>query len=156
MLKLNKIQQVKYDEVINRLKLKSIKITEIRSNIIKLLIISEHMNIQQLTLKLEKTLNNVNLASVYNTIDLLLKEHIISSNTFDGKNIWYELSTNKSVHVKCDSCRAIEHVSNDKIENIDFNVFRDLILNNNQQLEHVKIELHVICEQCSKKKKIML
>lgn len=153
MLKLNKIQQVKYEEVINRLKQKSVKITDIRSNIIQLLIISEHMNIQQLTLKLEKILSNVNLASVYNTIDLLLKEHIISSNTFDGKNIWYELATNKSAHVKCDGCGAIEHVSSGRIQNIDFNEFWDLILNTKQHLEHVKIELHVICEQCSKKRK---
>nr|WP_215216181.1 hypothetical protein [Entomoplasma sp. MP1] len=57
-----------------------------------------------------------------------------------------------SFYVKCDNCGAIEHISNDRIQNIDFNVFKDLILNSNQQLEHVKIELHVICEECNKKK----
>ncbi|ATZ21129.1 Fur family transcriptional regulator [Mesoplasma coleopterae] len=152
MLKLNKAQQAKYNEIIDQLKVNSIKITEIRSNIIKLIIVSEHINIQQLTLKLEKNLTNVNLASVYNTIDLLLKEHIIASNTFDGKNIWYELSTNKSAHIKCDECGNIEHVSADKITNINFDEFKDLILDKKQKLEHVKIELHVICESCTKKR----
>ncbi|ASZ09359.1 Fur family transcriptional regulator [Mesoplasma chauliocola] len=153
MLKLNKVQQKKYDEIIDNLKLKSIKITEIRSNIIKLIIISEHINIQQLTLKLEKLLGNVNLASIYNTIDLLLKEHSISSNTFDGKNIWYELSTNKSAHIKCDECGDIKHVSVDKLNNINFNEFEKLLNDRNKHLEHVKIELHVICEQCQTKTK---
>ncbi|AVN63970.1 Fur family transcriptional regulator [Mesoplasma florum] len=151
MLKLNKIQEEKYFEIIDKLKIKSIKITEIRSNIIKLIIISEHINIQQLTLKLEKDLSNVNLASIYNTIDLLLKEHIITSNTFDGKNIWYELSTNKSAHIKCDGCGKIEHVSADKIKNIDFDKFDHIISDKKQKLEHIKIEIHVICENCSSK-----
>ncbi|ATZ21833.1 Fur family transcriptional regulator [Mesoplasma tabanidae] len=152
MLKLKKAQQAKYNEIIDQLKVKSIKITEIRSNIIKLIIISEHINIQQLTLKLEKNLSNVNLASIYNTMDLLLKEHIISSNTFDGKNIWYELSTNKSAHIKCDKCGNIEHVSTEKIKNINFDEFKTLIVDKSQKLEHLKIELHVICERCNKKR----
>ncbi|MBY7704579.1 transcriptional repressor [Vibrio harveyi] len=87
MIKLKQTQKEKYEKIIKKFKNKKIRLTEIRTAIIKLLITSEHLTIQDIISNLNQELGNINVMSVYNTMDLLLSEHIIFANTFNGKTI---------------------------------------------------------------------
>lgn len=149
MIKNNTIDDAKFESTVLKLKAKNIKLTDIRIKIIKLIIKNQHLNIQEIIELLQKNDETTNVMSVYNTIDLLLKEHIIFSNTFDGKNIWYELSSNKAIHIKCDSCGSVQHVSKEKQDSFNTSELKKLLSSDMIKIEHVKIEIHVICESCN-------
>ncbi|QVK09588.1 Fur family transcriptional regulator [Mycoplasma mycoides] len=151
MIHLSKTQQTKYKQIIEKLKLKKIRLTDIRSIVIKMLIVSDHLTIQQIINNLESEINNINVMSVYNTIDLLLKEHIVFANTFNGKDISYEIAADKSVHLKCDDCLKVIHLDDKSIENYHFLELLDLCEKNGIKLSHFKIEGHGYCLECSSK-----
>ncbi|PPE06747.1 Fur family transcriptional regulator [Mesoplasma corruscae] len=141
-------EDFRYEAVINELKQNKIKLTDIRVKIIKVLLKNNHLSTQEIIEELQKNNKSINAMSVYNTIDLFLKKHIIFSNTFDGKNIGYELSSLKSIHIKCDSCYSVDHVSEELEKLWDIKNFESLVDNKNAKIEHVKIEIHVTCKNC--------
>ncbi|WBX36299.1 Fur family transcriptional regulator [Mycoplasma capricolum] len=151
MIVLSKTQQQKYNQIVEKLKLKKIRLTDIRNIVIKMLIISDHLTIQEIINNLESEINNINVMSVYNTIDLLLKEHIVFANTFNGKDISYEIAADKSVHLKCDECLKVIHLDDKNIKNYHFLELLDLCEKYNIKLTHFKIEGHGYCLKCSNK-----
>jgi Fe2+ or Zn2+ uptake regulation protein len=86
-MKFTKQEQKKYEQIIDKLKNKSIRMTDIRLAIIAMLIRAEHLTTQEIIKNLELDFENVNVTSVYNTLDLLLSQYILFANTFNGKSI---------------------------------------------------------------------
>ncbi|WP_031542137.1 Fur family transcriptional regulator [Mesoplasma photuris] len=149
MLDLTKNQQKKYNQIIERLKNKNIRITDIRRAIIKIIMTSnDHLTTQDIIKELEPMFKGVNITSVYNTLDLLLENHILFANTFNGKTISYELATDKSFHLKCDQCGDVKHIEDACLEKYIFSEIADLAEMHNVKLEHFKIEAHGLCEKC--------
>ncbi|KAF5295773.1 hypothetical protein FQA39_LY12946 [Lamprigera yunnana] len=117
--------------------------TEPRLLIIKLLVTEEHLTLQDIVSKLKKVIGNVNVMSVYNTLDLLLEHHIIFANTFNGKSILYEVGMENSIHLKCDECQSVIHLNTrDTSLNSGFADIEKIANNNQMTLEHFKIEAH--------------
>ncbi len=142
-----------YDVIVQLLKSKNYRITEIRLAIIKILSEKQHLMLNEIVTLLEQEFKNVNLMSVYNTIDLLISEHIVFTNSFDGKQIWYDLAENPSFHMICDICKNVAHIKDTNIlHEIKLDNLKDVITNINWEPVHFKIEAHGICDQCHNKK----
>ncbi|MFU0251920.1 Fur family transcriptional regulator [Spiroplasma sp. Moj] len=142
-----------YDGIVQLLKSKSYRITEIRLAIIKILSEKQHLTLTEIVTLLEQEFKNVNLMSVYNTIDLLISEHIVFTNSFDGKQIWYDLAENPSLHMVCDICKNVVHIKDTNIlHEIKLDNLKDVMTNINWEPVHFKIEGHGICDQCHNKK----
>lgn len=142
-----------YDGILQLLKSKNYRITEIRLAIIKILSEKQHLTLTEIVTLLEQEFKNVNLMSVYNTIDLLISEHIVFTNSFDGKQIWYDLAENPSFHMVCDICKNVVHIKDTNIlHEIKLDNLKDVMTNINWEPVHFKIEGHGICDQCHNKK----
>ncbi|MFX4057044.1 MAG: Fur family transcriptional regulator [Spiroplasma sp. hy2] len=142
-----------YDGIVQLLKSKNYRITEIRLAIIKILSEKQHLTLTEIVTLLEQEFKNVNLMSVYNTIDLLISELIVFTNSFDGKQIWYDLAENPSFHMVCDICKNVVHIKDTNIlHEIKLDNLKDVMTNINWEPVHFKIEGHGICDQCHNKK----
>ncbi|PPE06130.1 Fur family transcriptional regulator [Williamsoniiplasma lucivorax] len=145
------IAQKKYDQIIGKLKKDGIRVTNIRSEVIKAIITTDHPTINDIIKIVEKTSANTNVMSVYNTLNLLLEKHLLFANTFNGKQIVYEIQDVKSVHLKCDSCLAIQHLDDQELQVIDESRLKQLAQNHQMTFDHFKIEIHGLCQKCYQK-----
>jgi Fur family peroxide stress response transcriptional regulator len=147
-----------YEDYINVMKKKKLKITASRSAFLKAItsIESKHFTVNEIISKIKESEGHVNIMSVYNILEVLLNEHLLFANTFDGKNVSYEVITPRLVHVRCDYCGEIHHLDGDEIAVHEewWNAFNELTRKYNVTLEHYKLEAHGICDNCSAKKNI--
>ncbi|WP_338964398.1 MULTISPECIES: Fur family transcriptional regulator [unclassified Spiroplasma] len=142
-----------YENIVQLLKNKNYRSTEIRLAVIKILTEKQHLTLSEIVELLEQEFKNVNLMSVYNTIDLLISEHVVFTNSFDGKQIWYDLAENPSLHMVCDICKNVVHIKDSKIlQEIKLDNLKEVMQNTNWEPVHFKIEGHGICDQCRNKK----
>lgn len=146
----------KYHEIIQKLQDKDYRLTDIRKAIIKIFISSKDININDIITELKKSHDIVNIMSVYNTIDLLMKEHIIHANVFEDKQVYYELSDNV-IHVVCNICHQLIHFNNDEISKIAFLDLEKLTsflqVKKKFVFSHFTLEVHGICDNCQKQMK---
>lgn len=144
--------QIKYDDILKKLQDKDYRLTDIRKAIIKIFTTEKDISINGIINKLKKD-NDVNIMSVYNTIDLLMKEHIIHANVFEDKQVYYELSDN-TIHAICNICHKIIHFSDDDIAKAGFLNLNKLttFLDTEQHFtfSHFTLEVHGICANCQK------
>ncbi|MBE4704332.1 Fur family transcriptional regulator [Spiroplasma platyhelix] len=148
--------QVKYDDILQKLQDKDYRLTDIRKAIIKIFTTEKDISINDIISKLKKNNDVVNIMSVYNTIDLLMKEHIIHANVFEDKQVYYELSDN-AIHVICNICHKIIHFDDDEIAKIGFLDLDKLttFLETKKKFlfSHFTLEVHGICANCQKQMK---
>lgn len=143
--------QKQYQQIIKKLQEKDYRVTDIRKAVIEILVIKKHISINDIISELKKINSAVNIMSIYNTIDLLMDEHIIHANVFDNKQIFYELSDN-IIHVVCNICHKIIHFDNQAI--IDANFLDEeklssfLLKEQNFLFSHYKLEVHGLCANC--------
>ncbi|ATZ17050.1 Fur family transcriptional regulator [Williamsoniiplasma luminosum] len=143
------VQEKKYEEIIAKLKKEGIRVTKVRSQIIKVIIMNEHPTINDIRNKLEERISNINVMSIYNTLDLLLEKHLLFANTFNGKEICYEIQDLKSVHLKCDNCLTITHIDAKELESMNTSQLKELAIKHGLLLDHFKIEIHGLCKKCN-------
>lgn len=149
-----------FENITQKLKDKDYRLTEIRKAVIKVLTLKQHVSINDIIIFLTKEGNeNINIMSIYNTIDLLMTEHIIHANVFEGKQIIYELSEN-IVHIICNfpSCNKIIHSSLDNNQQNAILQETELVKlanKNNFSFSHYKLEIHGTCNKCELKIKKM-
>lgn len=143
----------KYDEIISYLQEKEYRLTDVRKAIIKLFTVEKDISINNIIRKLKETNNIVNVMSVYNTIDLLMKEHVIHANVFEDKQVYYELSDNV-IHVICNICHKVIHFNNNEISKIAFldldKLTSFLEAKKKFLFSHFALEIHGICSICQK------
>lgn len=147
-MKLNKNQELLFQRVQDILKDNKVRITKVRQDIIKIIIVYEHPTINDIIAYLEQQTVKINIMSVYNTLDMLLENHVLYANTFNGKNICYELKVDKMCHLKCDLCFKIFHLTD---FNDFFKEFSEIAEKYNWSCDHFKIEIHGKCDSCIKK-----
>lgn len=148
MKKLNRQQTNQYNKIIAILKNKGSRLTEVRCEIVKAIILLDHPTITDIIKELESKFQNVNTMSVYNTLDLLLNEHVLFANIFNGKQICYEILTEKSFHLKCDQCSLVQHISDEELAKIPMTIINEIAQKHGMTLDHYKIEAHGICAKC--------
>lgn len=148
--------EVKYEDILKKLQDKDYRLTGIRKAIVKIFTTEKDISINNIIKQLKKGNEAVNIMSVYNTIDLLMKEHIIHANVFEDKQVYYELSDN-TIHVICNICHKIIHFSDEEIAGIGFldvsKLANYLTKKKNFQFSHFTLEVHGICSNCQKSMK---
>lgn len=153
---MNKNEIKKYNEVIQKLQDKNYRLTDIRKAIIKILVTEKDVTISDIIITLKKTNAVVNVMSVYNTIDWLMKEHIIHANIFEDKQVHYELSDN-IIHVICNICNKVIHCDENEIDKANFLNLNKLTSFLKEKKDfifsHYILEIHGICSSCQKKMK---
>lgn len=147
-----------FENITQKLKNKEYRLTDIRKAVIKVLTLKQHVSINDIISFLTKEGNeNINIMSIYNTIDLLMTEHIIHANVFEGKQIIYELSEN-AIHIICNFCSKIIHTSlknQQQISALQKKELEKLVIKNNFSFSHYKLEIHGTCDKCGLKLKKM-
>lgn len=140
-------------DYISIFKEKKIKLTDIRMAILKCIASRRHFTINELIFEIEKTLGAVNVMSVYNNIDLLLELHLVFSNTINGKQIIYEAVSSQLIHTKCHECGSYEHIESSSLSRDMWSLFTQVLESKKFTLDHFKLELHGICQECQAKQK---
>lgn len=142
----------KYEEIVNDLQNKGYRLTEIRKAVIKILTEKEHMEMSEIISVLKKNNKNVNIMSIYNTIDLLSNEHVIHANVVANTKV-FELSDN-IIHVICNICRKIiyETKGQQAADFLSLQKISNFLSNKNKfKISHFDLEIHGICENCQNK-----
>lgn len=140
-----------YESYINFFKANKIKITDVRLSILDIITTNRHFTIQDVIDGVQEKLGQVNVMSVYNNIKLLLNNHMLFANTFNGKDISFETITPKLTHVKCDYCGTFVHLEDTILDEKLFEDFKLLANEYNVNLEHFKLEVHGKCFECTEK-----
>ncbi|AXK51394.1 Fur family transcriptional regulator [Spiroplasma alleghenense] len=137
-----------YEKMVQSLKRKGVRLTGARLSIIKVITRKQHVSASAIIKEVEKEFGSVNVMSVYNTLDMLLNEHLIFANTFNGKHIIYEVLGDSSIHLKCDLCAKVLHVEESEEQNSVLEEIKKICKENNLTSNHLKIEAHGICDTC--------
>lgn len=144
-----------FKDITKKLKAKDYRLTDIRKSVINILSDNKgHLSINDIVEKLKQESNEtINIASIYNTIDLLMKEHIIHADIFEGKQKVYELSKNPT-HIICNYCNKIVHLPSSKGEKesipvLNLEQLEKLTSENNFSFSDYKLEIHGICKNCN-------
>ncbi len=149
--------QEKRDKILQHLASKNHRITKVRKAIVEILCRNDHITLNFIKHELVKKVGqSINLASIYNTLSLLIKEHLISTVTFDNQQILYECLDEITVHYLCDNCNLRKHLNQEQLEQyrvIYAKICSNMIKNDKWSFpEHVKIEIHAICQNCHNEK----
>lgn len=133
-------------QIEDQLQANKIRVTKGRHEILRVLLATNHPTFNEIVKYLGKLLpEKPNVMSVYNTINMLLAHHIIYANTFDGKQICYEVKIREAGHLKCDNCQRVIHL--DQLEGLNRN-FQELAGQYAWTCDHYKVEIHGLCRNC--------
>lgn len=141
------------NEIFKKLQEKDYRLTDIRKSVIKILFEKEHVSMNDIILQLKQENTSVNIMSIYNTIDLLLEEHIIHANVFENKQIFYELTSDNVVHIICNICHDYFHLDDEESDKafVNINKLKKKLKENSIDFLHFNLEIHGICKECRNK-----
>jgi Fe2+ or Zn2+ uptake regulation protein len=139
------------DKYLEILRARKIKITAPRLAFLNAITAmnKKHFTVSEIINEIKLKEGHVNTMSVYNNLELFLKEHLLFTNVF-GKHVLYELMTTKLIHVRCDYCGRLFHLDEAEkdIHQNWFELFGELTKKYNIELEHYKLEAHGMCDNC--------
>ena len=137
------------EAIVEKLRGDSYRITKAREDIIKLLCDVRHYTVDELVTELKKIKGDVNVATVYNNVNFLVGEGIVSEYNFNNRaSVFYELNIGLHAHLICVDCNGII--------NVDITDF--VKLKNKVEKEHefkvvdAKLDLYGKCTECMKSK----
>lgn len=141
-------------KIIDILTARKYRITEMRLMIVKIIAGTRHFTVKYVINEVNRFLKNkkVNVMSVYNIINLLIKEHLLFANVFNGKDIIYELIIDNTIHAVCENCFRIMHIDvADKTALYNYAISDKIRALNWDPAIHFTLEVHSICPDCKAK-----
>ena len=145
-LVLTKKQTAMLSEIEDQLQAHRIRLTRGRREVLRVLLSAHHPTFNDIVESLARlSSEKPNVMSVYNTINMLLAQHIIYANTFDGKQICYEVKIKEAGHLKCDNCQRVIHLK--QLQALNQN-FKNLAAKHDWTCDHFKLEIHGLCAEC--------
>lgn len=136
------------EEVFQKLREQGMRITQLRRQLVKFILSQEgHWHIQDLAEKIMKKFPKVGIATIYRTVNLLAEEGILSKSDVGSGPARYETTPNEHHdHLNCLDCGAIFEFENDKIEELQTKVAKQLGF----KLKDHHMELYGSCQNRSK------
>lgn len=109
---------------------------------------NDHFSADELYLKMKNGKSNVSRATVYNSLELLVKCNMLIKRNFGDNKTFYEASYNKQNHghLICKTCGDIIEFTNDKISDI----VKEIVTQNDFSPDSFQFN---IFGQCNKHKK---
>lgn len=113
-----------YQQMIDTLKLAGLRITPQRVEICRLLAESqEHPTAQQIYEELVKRYPSISLATVYNTLDVLVQHGVINLLGEAGDNaVHYDADTSPHINLACLKCHKVIDFPSEHIHQVDHEV----------------------------------
>ena len=109
---------------------------------------SSHFSIDALHLQLDTGGYHVSRATVYNTIELLIKAGLVRRHTFESQSPQYEkiAGLTKHYHLVCSRCGKVKEIKDQEI---------DLLLNTRRfgkfQPKYIDLNVYGLCAGCVRK-----
>lgn len=138
------------DEILEQLKAKKYRITTVRKTILEIFIEKEnkHLLTEEIIDKVKKIDGNVNIASVYNTLNIFIKEKIINQYIFANKK-YFELNKSIHGHFFCDRCESLINIDIPGLDCLDILIYKKY----KAEIRDNKIEFYGICQECLENEK---
>ncbi|MDR1782061.1 MAG: transcriptional repressor [Bacilli bacterium] len=130
--------------IIDTLRAQGYRITRAREDIIKILCNMKHYTVEQLVTELKKIKDDVNVATVYNNVNFLVKEGIINEYNFNNKNSVYQLNIGLHAHLICIDCNDIYDIDVPSFMIIKDNVEK----NSGFKILNAKLDMYGYCNNC--------
>lgn len=138
----------KYQSILSHMRDHNIRITKQRKHIIRFMLESrDHPTAEDIYQAIKDKDTTMSLATIYNNLNLLVKEGIISEMKFSGVTSHFDFNDDDHNHIKCSYCGKIADVVLDNRQAI-----RDqFVQETGYKVTSVVIEAHGICPDCQKK-----
>lgn len=135
-------------EIFDLLKDKKYRLTDSRKNLIEIFSNNpkEHFTIDDIKIKLEKIDKNINLASVYNNLNILIKEKIILQFNFNNKKV-FEYNHSVHGHYICSVCEKTQNITVPGLDCLELLIHKKYDLN----VDSYNIEFNGKCKECNDK-----
>lgn len=95
------------DVIISSLRAEGYRITKAREEVVRILASGGHFSADDIAKQLSEKMGESNVATVYNNLNFLVREGIISENKFETKSK-YELNSGVHAHLICIKCNKVE------------------------------------------------
>ena len=109
---------------------------------------SSHFSIDTLHQQIDENGYHVSRATVYNTIELLIKAGLVRRHTFESQSPQYEkiAGLTKHYHLVCSNCGKVKEIKDSEI---------DLLLNTRRfgkfQPKYIDLNVYGLCSTCVRK-----
>ncbi len=134
-----------FEKIISKLKEKSYVISMPRTVIIKYLVFHRtHHTAESVYKEVSKEHPTISLATVYNTLKILVKEGFLTPLAIEGEKIFYDSTSEEHTHFLCKVCGKIKDVwlKPSMME-----------LDTSDKIERINLFLYGVCEKCIEKEK---
>lgn len=128
------------DYVIKLLRDHGLKVTPQRIAILRLLITSGHVTINQLLSEVKKVEPTISVSTVYTTLNTLMKVGIVRSFEANGVT-WYEVKARPHVNVICENLGKVIDVYD-----IDLTWIENKLRSSGVKVKDIMVIIHGICE----------
>lgn len=145
------------ERVKDLLRAKGLKVTSQRMIVLNLIAShpGEHLTAEEIYDLARETSPEIGLATIYRTVQVLLKLHIINKVTFDDGFARYELNGEESAtghrhhHAICNGCGRVYSLETDLLDILE----KQVLLNIGFEVTDHEVKLYGLCSACRKKKK---
>lgn len=136
-----------FNDVIDKLRSKHIRITARREAIIKYLISSEsHPSAEQIYQDLLPEHSGMSLATVYNNLKTLVDEGFVYEMKFSDITSRYDFVKHEHGHIICSNCGRVADFDIPNVQDI----LTDASEQTNYLVKGMNLEIQGICEDCQK------
>ena len=97
-----------YEQIVDGLKASGFRITNQRLAIVRYLVgRSDHPGVKQISNAMSKKGLDISLATIYNTLEVLVNNNLIRELNFDGKENRYDTNISPHINLICTKCGSI-------------------------------------------------
>lgn len=148
MFKLNEQQEKHYQEVLEHLRSKGIRITETRKAVLSYMIAShEHPSAEKIYQDLLPSYPNMSLATVYNNLKVLIDENFVEEIKISNDNTTYfDFMGHDHLNVVCEKCGRIADFEDVEIPDLK----REAEAQTGYQITKTQVLMYGICPECQK------
>lgn len=144
--------EAEFDRAVARLKEHQVRLTPQRKTILDYLITHHtHPTVEMILADLQKRDDSISMATVYNTVKLLINYHLVIEIENGDGSIHYDYFGHPHYHVICDNCGKITDVMDERFADIAKELAQVTRDNTNYLVTRSDVEVHGICPECQVK-----
>jgi len=132
------------EDILNQLRRNKYRITQARREIIDVLTFSP-LEVKEIAEHLEKEGINIDLATIYRTLECLVSLNLVSKTQFEDKKAKYELNDKQAHHhhLVCEECGSVEDIPLDEKR-----LMNQIVAQSKFKVLRHNLEFFGVCERC--------